>query len=116
MRWAFLGIATCAVVSLWGIGPGYALFAAFCVLFANFATLCVLYERPKNRARSRIADRLRRLHPNTDMAQRLATATITPTAADRRLGFGPMPLLNLATAVAGGGLLIWGIVLRAFFA
>ena len=71
-----------------------------------FASLC--------RARLRVADHLRRLHPNTDMAQRLATAPITPTVADRHLGFGPMTVLNLATGVAGSALLIWGIVLRVF--
>jgi hypothetical protein len=114
MRWWFLGISACAVVSVWGVGPAYALLAALCVLFANFATLCVLYERPRNRARSRVEDRLRLLNPNTDLAQRLATLPIKPTAADRRLGFGPMPLLNLCTAVAAGGLLIWGVVLRVF--
>lgn len=112
MRWTLLATAGCAFASLWGVGPGYALFAAFLVLFANFATFCVLYDRPKDRARLRIADRLRRLHPNTDLAQRLETAPITPTAADRRLGFGPMTLLNLATGIAGAGLLVWGVVLR----
>jgi hypothetical protein len=28
------------------------------------------------------------------------------------LGFGPMTLLNLATGIAGAGLLVWGVVLR----
>ena len=112
MRWTLLGIAVCGFLSLWGVGPGYALFVAFLVMFANFATFCVLYDRPKDRARLRIADQLRRLHPNTDVAQRLATAPVTSTAADRRLGFGPMTLLNLATGIAGAGLLVWGVVLR----
>lgn len=114
MRWTFLGIAACAFASLWGVGHGYALFAAFLVLFANFATFCVLYDRPKDRARLRVTDQLRRMQPNTDAAQRLATASITPTVADRQLGFGPMTVLNLATGVAGSALLIWGIVLRVF--
>ena len=109
-----LGIAVCGFLSLWSVGPGYALFGSFLVMFANFATFCVLYDRPKDRARLRVADHLRRLHPNTDMAQRLATAPIAPTAADRHLGFGPMTVLNLATGIAGIGLLAWGIVLRIF--
>jgi hypothetical protein len=52
------------------------------------------------------------MQPNTDAAQRLATASIAPTAQDRHLGFGPMTILNLATGIAGAGLLVWGIVLR----
>jgi hypothetical protein len=114
MRWTLLGITAFGFVSLWGVGPGYAVFAAFLVMFTNFGTLCILYERPKDRARFRIANHLRQLNPNTDMAQRLATAPITLTAADRHLGFGPMTVLNLATGAAGSALLIWGIVLRVF--
>jgi hypothetical protein len=48
------------------------------------------------------------------MVQRLATAPITPTAEDRRLGLGPMTLANFATGIAAIGLLIWGFVLRIF--
>jgi hypothetical protein len=114
MRWTLLAIAGCGFASLWGVGPGYALFIAFLVMFANFATFCLLYDRPKERARLRVAEYLRRLHPNTDMAQRLATAPIAPTASDRHLGLGPMSVLNLATGIAAIALLIWGVVLRVF--
>jgi hypothetical protein len=76
------------------------------------ASFCVLYDRPKDRARLRVTGQLRRMQPNTDAAQRLATASIAPTAQDRHLGFGPMTILNLATGIAGAGLLVWGIVLR----
>jgi hypothetical protein len=54
------------------------------------------------------------MQPNTDAAQRLATASITPTVADRQLGFGPMTILNLATGIAGIGFLAWAIMLRIF--
>lgn len=112
MRWTFLVIACVALVSLWGVGPGYALFAAFLVLFANFATFCVLYDRPKDRARDRIAAQFRGLHPHADVSQRLATAPIAVIADDCRLGFGAMTIANLATGVVASGLLIWGMVLR----
>ena len=112
MRWALLGVAGLGFASLWGVGLEHVLFAAFLVMFTNFATFCVLYDRPEDRARMRVTEQLRRLHPNTDAAQRLATATIAPTAADRDLGFGPMTLLNLATGIAGAGFLVWGILLR----
>ena len=114
MRWTFLGIAFCAFASLWGVGPGYALLIAFLVLFTNFATFCVLYDRPSDRARERVAAQLRTLHPYADTAQRLATAPVTITAADRHLGIGPMTILNLATGIAATCLLIWGVVLRLF--
>ncbi len=114
MRWMLLGVAICGFASLWGVAPGYALFAAFLVMFANFATFCLLFERPNERARFRVAEELRRLPANIDMAQRLETAPITLTAADRQLEFGPMTLVNLATGIAAIGLLICGIVLRIF--
>lgn len=114
MRWTFLAIAVGAFASLWGIGPDLAMPVAFLVLFTNFATFCLLYDRPKNRARHRIVEQLRGLHPNSDVAQRLSTATISTIPSDHRLGLGPMTLLNLATAIASAALLLWGISLRVF--
>ena len=114
MRWMFLGVAVCGFASLWSVVPTPVLFVAFLVMFANFATFCVLYDRPQHRARLRITAELRRLNPNTDVAQRLATAAISPSGADRHLGLGPMTIANLATGFAAGGLLIWGIALRVF--
>ncbi len=112
MRWMFLGFAACAFLSLWGLGHDFTLLAAFIVLFANFATFCILYDRPFERARLRVEANLRELQPNSDVAHRLATATITPTDADRHLGIGPMTILNVATAIAAGLMLMWGIWLR----
>ena len=112
MRWIFLALAACGFAVLWGVAPGYGLFAAFLVLFANFATFCVLYNRPMDRARQRVTEALRRLHRHSEMAQRLATARIAPSVADRRLGLGPLPVLNLVTGIAGAGFLVWGLVLR----
>jgi hypothetical protein len=63
MRWAFLIIAVCAVVALFGVGPAYAVYAAFLVLFLNFATLCLQYDDPVNRARQRVAEQLSHLKP-----------------------------------------------------
>jgi hypothetical protein len=115
MRWAFLIIAVCAVVMLFGVGPAYAVYAAFLVLFVNFATLCLQYDDPVKRARQRVAERLSRLKPggrNADLYQRLQSASPKPTADDRRVQYGPMTLLNIATGVAAAGLLVWGILLR----
>jgi len=115
MRWALLIVAVAAVVMLFGVGPAYAVYAAFLVLFVNFATVCLLYDDPLRRARQRVAQRLAQLKPggrNAELYQRLQSATPKPTADDRRVRYGAMTLLNIATGLAAAGLLIWGIVLR----
>lgn len=114
IRLAFLAVAVAAFVVLWGVAPGYGLLVAFLVLFAHFATTCILYDRPKDRARLRVAAQLRGMLANSEEAQRLSTRRIVPSADDRRLGIGPMTALNFATGIAAAGLLIWGIVLRTF--
>ncbi|MHC4710566.1 MAG: hypothetical protein ACYTA3_09100 [Planctomycetota bacterium] len=116
MRWAFLIVAVGAVVMLFGVGPAYAVYAAFLVLFVNFATLCLQYDEPLKRARQRVAERLSLLKPggrNADLYQRLQSATPKPTADDRRVRYGPLTLLNIASGLAAAGLLVWGILLRA---
>ena len=115
MRWVFLIIAAAAVVMLFGVGPSYAVYTAFLVLFVNFATVCLQYDDPLKRARQRVADRLSSLKPggrNADLYQRLQSATPKPSAEDRCVRYGPMTLLNIATGVAAAGLLVWGILLR----
>jgi hypothetical protein len=115
MRWAFLIIAACAVVMLWGAGPRFALFVALLVLFVNFATVCLQYDDPIKRARRRVADQLSRLKPggrNADLYQRLQSSSPEPTVDDRRVRYGLMTLLNIATGLAAAGLLVWGILLR----
>jgi hypothetical protein len=111
MRWAFLGAAVCAFAILLGVGPRYGVYAAFVVMSVNFATLCLQYDDPIKRARARLAAQLSRLNPSSDLAQRLQTVVVKPTAEDSRVQFGLMTLLNFATGLAAIGLLIWGIVL-----
>jgi hypothetical protein len=115
MRWAFLIIAVCAVVALFGVGPAYAVYGAFLVLFVNFATLCLQYDDPVRRARARVAERLSGLKPggrNADLYQRLQSSAPKPTADDRRVRYGAMTFLNIATGLVAAGLLVWGILLR----
>jgi hypothetical protein len=112
LRWALLGIALLAFASLWGQGQEYVLLGAFVVMFANFATFCLLYDKPQERARLRVAEHSRQQTPNSAMAQRLEMAPLTLTAADRNLGFGRMTIANFVTGLAAVGLLGWGIFLR----
>jgi hypothetical protein len=115
MRWAFLIIGVAAVVLLFGVGPEYAGYVAFFVLFANFATVCVQYDEPLRRARHRVTERLSRMKPsgrNAELYHQLQSAAPRPTADDRRVRYGTMTLLNIATGLAATGLLVWAIVLR----
>ena len=115
MRWAFLIIGVAAVVMLYGVGPGYAVYVAFLVVFVNFATLCLQYDDPIKRARHRVAEQLSQLKPggrHADLYQRLQSAAPQPTADDRQVRYGAMTILNIATGVASAGLLVWGILLR----
>lgn len=113
LRWVFLVVAIASFAVMWGMGPRFAPYIAFGVMFANFATFCLLYDRPMEQARHRIKMRLLELNPNTDTAQRLQTAKLRPTEKDRELGHGPMVQLNFATGLASFAFLAWGIVLRA---
>lgn len=115
MRWAFLIIAVAAVVMLFGMQPKYAAYFAFLVLFINFATVCLQYDDPIKRARRRVAMRLSQMHPkgaDPEFYQRLQSATPTPTADERRVRYGPLTVLNLATGIAATGLLVWAVVMR----
>lgn len=114
MRGTFLALTACSFACLWGVGQEYVLFVSFVILFANFTTFCLLYNVPVDRARRRITEQLRLASPHSDAAQRLATAVIKPTAGDRHLGFGPMPVVNLVTGLMGIALLAWGIIVRVF--
>jgi len=109
MRWAFFIIAVCAVVMLWGVGPEHAVYIAFLVLFINFATVCLQYDDPIKRARLRVVHQLSRLKPggkNADLYQRLQSTTPRATAEDRKVRYGPMTLLNIATGLTAAGLLV----------
>ena len=112
MRWIFLIVTIGAFITLFGVGHTYVQVAAFIVMFTNFATFCILYERPMERARDRVEHQLRHMTPNSDEAQRLESAVIMTTEADRHLGVGPQTILNVATGLAGAVLLLWGLVLR----
>lgn len=112
LRWVFLVLAIAAVPAVWGLSAEYFVYAAVLVLFGNFASFCLLYDRPVDRARLRLAEQARGLPSYSDQAQRLQTAAVVPTAADRELGYGPMVMLNLGTGVAAVGLVIWSAAFR----
>jgi hypothetical protein len=111
LRWLFLGSGIAALAIMLFAGSQLTIFLAFCLLFANFATMCIQFDGPVDRARARITARLRALHPHSDAHQRMETAKITTTAADRRHPMSTMTVLNVITGIACLAMLAWGFVL-----
>jgi high-affinity K+ transport system ATPase subunit B len=111
LRWLFLAAGVAAFATMLVVGSQLAVVLAFSVLFANFATMCVQYNGPIDRARARMTASLRTLQPHSDAHQRLQTARITPTIADRRHPLTTLTVLNLASGIACISMLAWGLAL-----
>ena len=115
MKWIFLAAAIASVGLLFGQVHQYYFFGAFGVAFVNFATFCLQYEDPANRARRRVEERMGQLKPggvNADEMARLRSETPRITDEDRQTRWNAMTLLNLVTGIAALGLCAWGIMLR----
>ena len=111
LRWLFLSAGVAAFAIMLGVGSQFTVFLAFGLLFANFATMCVQFDGPVDRARARMKATLLTLHPNSDAHQRMETAAIKATPADRRHPMNLLTVLNLATGIACIGMLVWGVML-----
>jgi hypothetical protein len=117
MRWLFLVAGVAAVAMLFGVGPSMGLLAAFVALGLNFATFCIQYDDPVNRARNRVNHRISLLSPggvHTEELQRLQSSALNVTTDDRRVRYTFLTWVNLASGVASVGLLMWGLALRVF--
>ena len=113
LRWLFLSAGIAAFAIMLAVGSQLTVFLAFGLMFANFATMCIQFNAPIDRARARMTAKLLALHPNSDAHQRMETATIKATSADRRHPMNTMTVLNLATGIACFAMLAWGVVLWA---
>lgn len=100
LRWPFLAAGVAAFATMLVVGSQLAVVLAFGVLFANFATMCIQYNGPIDRARARMTASLRTLQPHSDAHQRLQTARIIPTVADRRHPLAALTVLSLASGIA----------------
>jgi hypothetical protein len=81
-----------------------------------FTTFCLLYDRPLDRARQRIASQLAGVSSAGALAeehQRLRSMKVVPTADDRKMQLTPMMLALFASGALGAVLSVWGIVLRS---
>lgn len=111
LRWLFLVAGIVAFAIMLSVGSQLTVFLAFVLTFGNFATMCIQFDGPIDRARARMKARLLALHPNSDAHQRSETATIRATSADRHHPMNTITALNLATGIACFAMLAWGIVL-----
>jgi len=113
LRWLFLVAGIAAFALMLAFGSQLTVFLAFCLAFGNFATMCIQFDGPANRAQARMKARLLALHPNSDAHQRMETARIEVTSADRRHPKNAMTVLNIVTGIACLAMLAWGIALSA---
>lgn len=111
LRWLFLVAGIAAFAILFAVGSQLTVFLAFGLTFGNFATMCIQFDGPVERARARMKARLFALQPHSDAHQRMETATIKATSADRRHPMNTITALNLATGIACFAMLAWGVVL-----
>lgn len=111
LRWIFLAAGVGGFALMAALGPQMLNFASFGVMFANFATFCLQYNGPVERAQARLQGELVLTQPNSDARQRLETMIARPTEFERQQPMNLMTMLNYATGVAGIAFLVWGIVL-----
>ena len=111
LRWIFLAAGIAAVAIMVAVGSQLAVFLAFVAVFGNFATMCIQYDGPKDRARARMKSQLVGLHPHSDAHQRMDTATIRATSVDRHHPMNTMTALNWAAGIACIAMLAWGLVI-----
>jgi hypothetical protein len=111
LRWLFLVAGIAALAIMFAVGSQIAIILAFGIVFGNFATLCIQFNGPVDRARARMRSQLVGLQWNSDAHQRMDTATIAVTPADRAHPMNTMTMLNIASGVACFAMLAWGIIL-----
>lgn len=115
MGWFFMIASLIAAVLFYGIEPRIGFYLSLAVLAVAFATFCMLYDQPLNRARRRIAAQMATLSGkgiHADEFQRLQSMKATPTEADKAFRLNLMSGLHVASGLAATGLLIWAIIAR----
>jgi len=109
LRWIFLAAGLVALGLMIGYGTEVAIFAAFVIVLGNFATFCLQYNGPMDRAQSRINALMAQAQVNSDEYQRLETAKAKPSAEDRSHPRNLTSILNAVTGVGCIVLLVWAV-------
>lgn len=115
MGWLFMLVCAAATALFFNIEPRMAFYIAFLILAANFASFCLLYDVPINRARERISQQMSQMSSTGIQAneyQRLQSMKAVATDDDKRFRWTLMSSANFVTGIAGGVMLIWAIIAR----
>ena len=115
MGWFFMIASLIAAGLFFGIEPRIGFYLSVAVLAVAFATFCMLYDEPTNRARHRIASQMASMSDkgvHADEFQRLQSMKATPNEGDKEFRLTLMSGLHVASGIAAAGLLIWAIIAR----
>lgn len=115
MGWLFMLLCAGATALFFNVEPRMAFYVAFLILAANFASFCLLYDVPINRARQRISQQMSQMSPTGMQAneyQRLQSMKVIATEDDKRFRWTIMSGVNIITGIAGGVMLVWAIIAR----
>jgi hypothetical protein len=115
MGWFFMIASLVAVGLFYGIEPRIGLYLSLVVLAVSFATFCLLYDEPLNRARRRMATQMGALSGkgiHAEEFQRLQSTKVKPGDADKVFRLTFMSGLNVASGIAAAGMLIWALLAR----
>lgn len=115
LGWLFMLVCALALGLFFGINPQIGFYLAFLALALNFATFCLLYDEPFKRARYRIEQQLLQISAqgvHAEEYQRLQSRKVVATVEDRAFRLTPISGVNLATGIAGAGILAWAMIAR----
>ena len=115
LGWLYMIVCGIAVGLSFGAEPRIAFYISLAVFAASFASFCLLYDEPLKRARGRIAERMGRLSGqgvHAEEYQRLQSMAITPTDEDKQFRLTLVSGINVASGIAGLGMLVWAVLIR----
>ena len=115
MGWFYLLASLAATIAFYGAEPRVGFYLSLAVLAISFASFCLLYDAPLNRARFRITQHMATLSGrgiHADEFQRLQSMKITPNEYDKKFRLTFMSAVNVGSGIAATGLLIWALMAR----
>jgi hypothetical protein len=114
MGWLYMIASAAAAALFFNQEPLIAFYIALVVLGVSFASFCLLYDEPVKRAAFRIAQRMSQISArglHGEEFQRLQAMTAVVTAEDKKFRLTILSAINVASGVAGMGLLVWALIL-----
>ena len=115
MGWIYMILSGIAAGLSFGAEPRIAFYLSLAVFAASFASFCLLYDEPLKRARGRMVERMGRLSGqgvHAEEYQRLQSMAVTPTDEDKQFRLTLMSGINVASGIAGLGMLVWAALIR----